>query len=371
MARPKKEVSEEKAENKSVKYDLSKIDSVIMDIKKELSEDVVIDVDKIPEIPRIPTRSPVIGYIFGAGGTPEGRIIELYGPESSGKTLVAQNIMADFQKEGKFVAMVDAEFSFDAKFAKIQRLDVSPDKFKLFQPNCGEDAFTIVEKLAESGQVSCITVDSIAALVPTAEMNAEMTDQQMGAQARMIGKGLRKIAGICSKNKCTIIFINQLRMKIGVMFGNPETTPGGNALKFWASIRCEVRKGEKDEGEKDEDAIGIKARIKNVKNKTSVPFRKGEIFISFKDGIDVYGEYVDFAVSMEIIKKGGAWFTVGEERIQGRKNVIETLKNNEALFNEIKSKVDEQLRGNPIQDVELPETIEAEEKSLAEQALGV
>ncbi len=521
MARPKKEVSEEKAENKAVKYDLSKIDSVIMDIKKELSEDVVIDVDKIPEIPRIPTRSPVIGYVFGAGGTPEGRIIELYGPESSGKTLIAQNIMADFQKEGKFAAMVDAEFSFDAKFAKIQGLDVSPDKFKLFQPNCGEDAFTIVERLAESGQVSCITIDSIAALVPTAEMNGKMTDQQMGAQARMIGKGLRKVAGICSKNKCTLIVLNQLRMKIGVMFGNPEcvtpntyvdidtskmkmedlfkkanlnyvsmeknipydisdfnlkiksynhekneveykkilsvirkddsevyelkngnnillkctsnhrifnpeindyiyigdvksgfaqtesgkiipfevfktdevspildlevednenyfsngilshnTTPGGVALKFWASIRCEVRKGEKDEGEKDEDVIGIKVRIKNVKNKTSVPFRKGEIFISFKDGIDVYGEYVDFAVSMEIIKKGGAWFTIGEERIQGRKNVIETLKNNEVLFNEIKSKVDEQLRGNPIVDVELPETIE-EEKSLAEQALGV
>lgn len=156
------------------------------------------------------------------------------------------------------------------------------------------------------------------------------------------------------------------------IFGNPETTPGGNALKFWASIRCEVRKGEKDEGEKDEDVIGIRARIKNVKNKTSVPFRKGEIFISFKDGIDIYGEYVDFAVSMEIIKKGGAWFTVGEERIQGRKNVIETLKNNEVLFNEIKSKVDEQLRGNPIQDVELPETIkEVDERSLAEQALGV
>jgi len=156
------------------------------------------------------------------------------------------------------------------------------------------------------------------------------------------------------------------------IFGNPETTPGGNALKFWASIRCEVRKGEKDEGEKDEDVIGIRARIKNVKNKTSVPFRKGEIFISFKDGIDIYGEYVDFAVSMEIIKKGGAWFTVGEERIQGRKNVIETLKNNEVLFNEIKSKVDEQLRGDPIQDVELPETIkEVDERSLAEQALGV
>lgn len=526
MARPKKDEAVVTETKNDLKYDLSKIDAAINNIKKELGDDVVIDVTTISEIPRVTTRSPILGYIFGNGGTPIGRIIELYGPESAGKTLVAQNIMVDFQREGKFVAFVDAEFSFDSKFAKIQGLDVSPDKFRLFQPNAGEDAFTIVEKLAESGEVSCITVDSIAALVPTAEMEASMENQQMGAQARMIGKGLRKIAGICAKNGTTIIMLNQLRMKIGVMFGNPEcvtpdtyididasidkikmeelfkmanlnyvsmekntpfdvsnlnlkiksfnhekneveyrkilsiirkddsdvyelkngdntllkctsnhrifnpktndyvyvgdiktgfvqnevgeiipfnvvktsetspildlqvegnenyfsngilshnTTPGGNALKFWASIRCEVRKGEKEDGEDGGDMVGIKAKIKNVKNKTSVPFRKGEIFISFKDGIDVYGEYVDFGVSMEIIKKGGAWFTVGEERIQGRKNVIETLKNNEVLFNEIKSKVDERLRGNPIQDVELPETISVEDnsiESLASRMLG-
>lgn len=220
MAKRKEEAVETKSEN--LKYDLSKIDSAILSIKKELSEDTVIDVGVVTEMPRTPTRSPTIGYIFGSGGTPHGKIIELYGPESSGKTLVAENIMADFQREGKFVAMVDAEFSFDAKYAQVQGLDVSKEKFALFQPNCGEDAFTIVEKLASTGQVSCITVDSIASLVPTAEMNGEMTDQQMGAQARMIGKGLRKVAGICSKNNCTLIVLNQLRMKIGVIFGNPE-----------------------------------------------------------------------------------------------------------------------------------------------------
>ena len=368
MAKRKEEENVEvKSEN--LKYDLSKIDSAILSIKKELSEDTVIDVGVVTEMPRTPTRSPTIGYIFGSGGTPHGKIIELYGPESSGKTLVAENIMADFQREGKFVAMVDAEFSFDAKYAQIQGLDVSKEKFALFQPNCGEDAFTIVEKLASTGQVSCITVDSIASLVPTAEMNGEMTDQQMGLQARMIGKGLRKVAGICSKNKCTLIVLNQLRMKIGVMFGNPETTPGGLALKFWSSIRCEVRKGEKDEGEKDEDVIGIKARIKNVKNKTSIPFRKGEIFISFKDGIDVYGEYVDFAVSMEIIQKGGSWFTVNGNRLQGRANVVKFLKDNNEAFEIIKEKVDSQLRGDPTIDVELPETVEESISSLADSAL--
>jgi len=222
MARPKKDEAVVTETKSDLKYDLSKIDIAINNIKKELGEDVVIDVTTIPEIPRVSTRSPILGYIFGNGGTPVGRIIELYGPESAGKTLVAQNIMADFQREGKFVAFVDAEFSFDSKYAQIQGLDVSPDKFRLFQPNAGEDAFTIVERLAESGQVGCITVDSIAALVPTSEMEGAMTDSQMGAQARMIGKGLRKIAGICSKNGTTIIMLNQLRMKIGVMFGNPE-----------------------------------------------------------------------------------------------------------------------------------------------------
>ena len=524
MAKRKEEENVE-VESENLKYDLSKIDSAILSIKKELSEDTVIDVGVVTEMPRTPTRSPTIGYIFGSGGTPHGKIIELYGPESSGKTLVAENIMADFQREGKFVAMVDAEFSFDAKYAQVQGLDVSKEKFALFQPNCGEDAFTIVEKLASTGQVSCITVDSIASLVPTAEMNGEMTDQQMGAQARMIGKGLRKVAGICSKNKCTLIVLNQLRMKIGVIFGNPEcvtpdtyididvsidkmkmedlfkkanlnyvsmeknipydisdfnlkiksynhekneieykkilsvvrkddsevyelkngnntllrctsnhrifnpeindyiyigdvksgfaqtesgetipfevfktdevspildlevednenyfsngilshnTTPGGLALKFWASIRCEVRKGEKDEGEKDEDVIGIKARIKNVKNKTSIPFRKGEIFISFKDGIDVYGEYVDFAVSMGIVQKGGAWFTVNGNRLQGKANVVKFLKDNNEAFEIIKEKVDSQLSGNPTIEVELPETIEESNSisSLADQALN-
>lgn len=350
----------------------SAIDAALFKIKKELGEDVVIDINNIPEIPRVKCKSPTLGYIFGMGGTPEGRIIELYGPESSGKSLLAQNIIADFQAAGKFAAYIDMEFSFSTKYAAVQGVDCSPEKFKLLQPNCGEDAFTIVEALAESGQVGVIVMDSIAAMVPKAELEGEMTSQQMGAHARMMGKGLRKITAVCAKNNCTLILINQIRMKIGVMFGSPETTTGGNAVKYFASIRCEVRKGEKTEGENDgDDLVGIIAKVKNTKNKTSVPFRKGELFFSFTEGIDVCGEYLDFAVSMGIVQKGGAWYTLEGERFQGRANTVKGLKENLHLFNSIKSKVDDQLNGNPIKSIDLPETtvpVETSIKTLAELA---
>jgi len=356
----------------SSNIDLSKIDIALLNIKKEIGDDVIIDIEKVKAIPRVPCRSPKLGYVFGNGGTPEGKIIEIYGPESSGKSLLAQNIVADYQRVGKFGAYVDMEYSFDPKYASIQGLDLSPEKFKLLQPDTGEDAFTVIEKLAETGQVGIIVMDSVAAMIPKAELEGEMTDAQMGAQARMMGKGLRKITAICAKNNCTIIFINQIRMKIGVMFGSPETTPGGNALKFFASIRCEVRKGDKTEGETDnEDTVGIVAKVKNVKNKTSVPFRKCELFFSFTDGIDVYGEYVDFGVSMNVIQKAGAWYSMDGEKIgQGRANTIIFFKGNKDYFEKIKSKVDAQLAGNPLIDVKLPETAVEETSiaSLAQQA---
>ena len=374
MARPKKDEAVVTETKSDLKYDLSKIDAALTEIKKQIGTDSIINVGSIETIPRVPCRSPTIGYIFGAGGTPMGKIIELYGPESAGKSLVAQNIIADFQRIGKFAAYIDLEYSFDPKYAAIQGVDCSPEKFALIQPNSGEDAFTAVERLAESGQVGVIVFDSIAAAVPKAELEGEMTDAQMGAQARLMGKGLRKVTAVLGKNNCCLVLINQTRSKIGISYGDPTVTPGGAAAKFFSSIRCEVRKGDKDEGEDGEDMIGIKAKIKNVKNKTSVPFRKGEIFISFKDGIDVYGEYVDFGVSFGIIQKGGAWYTgPNGERFQGRANVIKALKENETLFNSIKEKVDAQLKGNPIQDVELPETISVEDnsiESLASQALG-
>lgn len=367
MAKEKK-VSE-KADPCKGSFDLSKIDAALLNIKKDLGDDCIIDIDTIPEIPRVACKSPSIGYVFGRGGTPEGRIIELYGPESSGKSLIAQNIGADFQNAGKFVAYVDAEYSFDPKYAHIQGLSTSPDKFKLLQPNCGEDAFTVVERLAESGQVGLVIVDSVSALIPKAELEGEMTDSQMGAQARMMGKGLRKITAIIAKNNCTVIFINQIRMKIGVMFGSPETTSGGQALKFFASIRCEVRASETTAGAEDgDDALGILTRFKNIKNKTSISKRKCELFFSFTDGIDVYGEYVDFGVSMGFIQKGGAWYTVEGARFQGRTNAIKGLKEDTALFTTIKSKVDAKLSGDPTIKVELPITEDVKPKSLAELA---
>ena len=215
----KKKNEEEKKSKLS--YDLSMIDTALESIEKDLGEGVVIKLDEAVDIKRIPAKSPTLGYILGCGGTPLPAIIELYGPESAGKTLIAENILADFQNEGHFVAFVDAEYSFNSLYAEIQGLDTSPEKFKLIQPDSGEGAFTAIERLAATGQVRAIAIDSVAALVPTAELNAEMQNQQMGAQARMMGKGLRKVWGIAAKNNCTLIFLNQIRMKIGCV--GPDT----------------------------------------------------------------------------------------------------------------------------------------------------
>jgi recombination protein RecA len=222
MARPKKEdVVTTQVENKNSNINLGKINEALSNIKKQIGESSVVKINEIKDYYRIPSRSPTIGYVFGCGGTANPIIIELYGPESAGKTLVAENILADFQRCGHFVAFVDAEYSFNAKYAEIQGLDTSEEKFALVQPDCGEDAFTAIINLAQTGQVRCIAIDSVAALVPQAELNGEMTDQQMGAMARMMGKGLRKAWAIAAKNNCTLIFLNQIRMKIGCI--GPDT----------------------------------------------------------------------------------------------------------------------------------------------------
>jgi len=209
------------APSKKGEIDLSKIDVALLNLKKTIGDDSIVSINEIRDYNRIPSRSPVIGYVFGGGGTPNPVIIELYGPESAGKTLVAENILADFQREGSFVGFIDAEFSFNSKYAAIQGLDCSPEKFALIQPNSGEDAFAAAEALAGSGQVRAIAIDSVAALVPQAELNGEYSDAQMGAQARMMGHGLRKLWGIAAKNNCTLIFLNQIRMKIGCI--GPDT----------------------------------------------------------------------------------------------------------------------------------------------------
>lgn len=379
MGRPRKEDMTEKiesADTSKLKFDFSLIEKATLDIKKQIGENTIVETDTIPRIARIPTRSPNLGRLMGVQGTPKGRIIEIYGPESSGKSLLAQNIIADFQTEGNHAVYIDAEFSFDPEYATIQGMDCRKGMLTLALPDKGEDAFTIAEEYAKTGQVGIICIDSLAACVPQAELEGEMTDQQMGAQARLIGKGLRKLTAILGKTGTTLILINQLRMKIGVMFGNPETTPGGNAPKFWSSIRLEVRKMEtKDSDNEKEDALGIKSRVKCVKNKTSVPFRKCEMYFSFKDGVDVWGEYVDFGVALNLIDKKGAWYAYGEEKIgQGRDNAIKFLKENETVFTTIKTKVDEELKGNPTKKIELPISEVAplpvdQEKSLAEAAL--
>jgi recombination protein RecA len=338
------------------KLDFDALDKAFEEIKKSVGEDAIIDSENVLKIPRIPAKSPTLGWILGGGGTPEGRIIEIYGPESAGKSLLAQNIGADYQRAGKFVTYIDAEYSFDPEYANIQGLSVKKDQFRLFQPNTCEDAFTIAEKLASSGQVGLIIMDSLAAMVPQAELEGEMTDQQMGLQARVIGKGLRKLTGILGKTGTTIILINQLRMKIGVMFGNPETTPGGNAPKFYSSIRLDVRRASIDDDGKDSevDARGIRARVKNIKNKTSIPFRKGELYFSFTEGIAIHEEYLNFAVSYGFIDKKGAWYSYGEERVgQGKDNSVKFLKENLEFFEEIKRKVDERLQGNPAEKITL------------------
>lgn len=377
MGRPRKEDSQAKIEDTTTEVkstiDFSLIDKAILDIKKTLGEEVVINTDEIRKIPRVKLDSPNLGYIMGDGGCPRGRLIEIYGPESSGKSLLCQFIGSNFQRDDLFVAYVDTEHTFDPEFANIIGLKTTSDKFKLFQPDCGEDAFTVCEKLAQTGQVGLIIMDSIAAMTPKSELEGEMTDQQMGAQARMMGKGLRKITSIINRTKTTVIFVNQLRMKIGVTFGNPETTPGGNALKFFASIRLDVRKTETVDGnDKDkDDAEGIKSRVKCVKNKTSVAFRKCEMFFNFKNGVDFYREYLDFAVSLEIVSKGGAWYSYKGERWQGANNFVNDLRNRFELFKEIKDQVDTILSNDPLKKVELPETAEvsSDVKDIAAAAL--
>ncbi|HKL84741.1 MAG TPA: recombinase RecA [Treponemataceae bacterium] len=274
----------------------------------------------------VPSGSILLDEALGIGGFPRGRIIEIYGPESSGKTTLALHGIAEAQKMGGIAAFIDAEHALDPQYAK--NLGVNIDELWVSQPDTGEQALEIAESLVRSGAVDIIVVDSVAALTPQAEIEGDMGDSHMGLQARLMSQALRKLTGIIGKSKCIIIFINQIRMKIGVMFGNPETTTGGNALKFYASIRLEVRKIETlDKGE--EEAIGNKVRVKVVKNKVAPPFRKVELDIIFGKGISAVSSLLDSAVKHGYIDKKGSWYSKGEEKIgQGRENAIVFLENN-------------------------------------------
>ena len=280
----------------------------------------------------IPTGSLTLDMALGIGGYPKGRIIEIYGPESSGKTTLTLHAIAEVQKQGGTAAFIDAEHAIDPVYAK--NLGVNIDELILSQPDSGEQGLEIAETLVRSGAIDLVVVDSVAALVPQVELDGEMADQQMGLQARLMSKALRKLSGVMNKTDCTIIFINQLREKIGVMFGNPETTPGGRALKFYSSVRLDIRKGEQIK--QGDTVIGNKTNIKVVKNKVAPPFKSTQVDIIYGKGISRDGEVLDLAVDKDIVDKSGAWYAYKGEKIgQGRENAKRYLVEHPDIMNEI------------------------------------
>jgi recombination protein RecA len=292
----------------------------------------------MPGIEAVPSGSILLDEALGIGGYPRGRIIEIFGPESSGKTTLALHAVAEAQKLGGIAAFIDAEHALDPVYAK--NLGVNIDNLWVSQPDSGEQALEIAESLVRSGAVDVIVVDSVAALTPQAEIDGDMGDAQMGLQARLMSQAMRKLTAIIGKSRTIIIFINQIRMKIGVMFGNPETTTGGNALKFYSSIRLEVRKTETIEAGKDTDAIGNRVKVKVVKNKVAPPFRRAELEILFGKGISAAGSLLDAAVKHGVIDKKGAWYSYGEEKVgQGRESARDYMIANPAFAEEIEQKL--------------------------------
>ena len=314
------------------------LQTAISQIEKNFGKGTVMRLGDRPEmnVEAIPTGSLALDAALGIGGVPKGRIIEIYGPESSGKTTLALHILAQAQKMGGEVAFVDAEHALDPVYAAA--LGVDTDNMLVSQPDTGEQALEITDALVRSGAVDAIVVDSVAALVPKQEIEGEMGDTFVGLQARLMSQALRKLAGTISKTNCVVIFINQLRMKIGVMYGNPETTTGGNALKFYSSVRLDVRRVEsiKEGG----NVIGNKTRVKVVKNKVAPPFREAYFDIMYGEGISKWGELVDLAVQMDIVQKSGSWFSMGDERIgQGKDSVKTFLQSNPDIAEEVEARV--------------------------------
>ena len=293
------------------------------------------------DIPVIPSGALALDIAMGIGGFPRGRVIEIYGPESSGKTTVCLHVVANAQKAGGTCAFIDTEHALDPKYAKI--IGVDTDNLIVSQPDCGEDALNIADTLVHSNAIDVLVIDSVAALVPRAEIEGQMGDSHVGLQARLMSQALRKLAGTISKTNCVVIFINQLRMKIGVMYGNPETTTGGNALKFYASVRLDVRRveGIKEGG----NVVGNHVRVKVVKNKVAPPFRQADFDIMFGEGISKWGELVDMAVEFDVVQKAGSWFSMNGERIgQGKDSVKVYLMNNPEIAEQVEAQVRAKLQ---------------------------
>ena len=315
---------------------------------------------EVEKIEAISTGSIGLDLALGIGGVPKGRVIVIYGPESSGKTTLTLQITAECQKQGGVCAFIDAEHALDVGYAK--NLGVDVDNLLVSQPDYGEQALDIVETIARSGAVDLIVVDSVAALTPKVELEGEMTDQQVGVQARLMSKALRKLTGVLHKMNTTVIFINQIRMKIGMMgYGSPETTTGGNALKFYSSVRIDIRRIATLK--QAESPIGNRTKAKIVKNKVAPPFKQAEFDIMFGEGISKYGELVDYGVKLDIIDKSGAWFSYGEKKIgQGREKVKETFKEDPILAAEIETKIKEAMGISGVQDMEQNEINEVDDE---------
>jgi len=330
--------SEKEAKQKALQLTLEKLDKAYgKGTVMKLGDKVVEDVEVIP------SGSLGVDLALGVNGYPRGRIIEVFGPESSGKTTITLHAIAETQKMGGIAAFIDAEHAFDRNYAK--KLGVDVDELIISQPDNGEQALEIAENLIRSGAVDIVVVDSVAALTPKSEIEGAMGDSKMGLHARLMSQALRKLTGTISKTNCTVFFINQLRDKIGMVFGNPETTTGGNALKFYASVRIDIRRAMSSAIKDGENTIGNKTKIKIVKNKVAPPFRSAEVDIMYGEGISKTGEILDFGVELDIIKKSGSWFSYGDTKLgQGRDTVKNLLRDNPELMEELEEKIKEKIK---------------------------
>ncbi|MBB64382.1 MAG: recombinase RecA [Waddliaceae bacterium] len=342
------------------------LDQAVAQIRKQFGDGAIMSLGhgaSNKEIDVIKTGALSLDIALGIQGVPRGRIVELYGPESSGKSTLAQHIVANAQKNGGLAAYIDAEHALDPVYAA--KIGVNLDELMIAQPDCGEEALNIAETLARSNALDIIVVDSVAALVPKAELDGEIGDTFVGLQARMMSQAMRKLTASLARSNTCAIFINQIREKIGVMFGNPETTPGGRALKFYSSVRLDIRRTGSIKGADNQD-IGNRVKVKVAKNKLAPPFRTAEFDILFAEGISQAGSLIDIGVEQGIIDKKGAWFSYKGNRLgQGREAVRNLLKEDDALFVEIETKVYEKLKGIPAQEGKKPQKAETQQELLA------
>ena len=373
MAKKAKDKQVTHIEKDDLKARQAAINEAIKVIEKEYGKGAIMDIssENPIKVEAVSSGSLAIDSALGIGGYPKGRIVEVYGPESSGKTTIALHAIAEVQKTGGIAAFIDAENALDIEYAKALGVDFTPGKFFLSQPDSGEQALDIAEKLILSGAIDIIVIDSVAALVPKAEIDGVMGANHIGLQARLMSQALRKLTGQINKANTIALFINQLREKVGVMFGSPEVTTGGRALKFYSTVRIDVRKGEAIKGA-DSEILGNRTKIKIVKNKVAPPFKIAEVDIMFGEGISKIGETLDFAVDLDIINKSGSWFSYNGERLgQGRENVKKVFEENQELYNEIYALVREEMMNKTVKKSSSVDEEEESNDNIDELDLGI